>query len=96
MDKWKHQRTQGVVGVDEQIRWHLEGQYLIGGDMDLNMWVVITTASRQSSKKWAGCTLTAQQLDDPVVVVTISEAMAHMEQGRVDDSLRCIELLNTL
>lgn len=96
MKKWHHENRSTPFAGSESIQWFMEEQYRIDGNVDVRLWVSVTTRSKISSRVWAEATVTAAQLDDPVVVVTLSEAHEACKDGRYNDARGLVELLTTM
>lgn len=93
--QWK--TTQGPGAPAEvSVLWTLEQQWLIDGALDINLWVTIIGETKRSSTVWAGVTVTAGQMDDPVMVVALSEVEHHVVLQEYRQAKDMLDLIATM
>jgi hypothetical protein len=74
----------------------MEEQWLLAGDLDVIIWATVTAGGKRWSSEWTSVILTAQQMDEPLVIVTLSEAREALDQGRHRDAKDLLDLLATM
>ncbi len=76
--------------------WNVEAQFLLNGDLEVRLWVTISSKSRKAQKIWNVVLIPSNKIEDSIVQATIAHIESAVENGDHAAATDLMALLQTL